>query len=629
MAELEALAEIKAATGGTSVAPGQYTWRYPLPENKVIRLGSDPGKADWVVPEDKMISRLHATLEWNGTTLTVMRRAVTPDFPKPPQNHIWFRNNAVEKCEVRPGEWFVIGQTRFALRGDQDAAPPAPVDATIVQQKVEYTRAELENLTFSDPVTILKAMEQIPNVLKMAVNEPSLFRQMLKVALTGLPKADAAAVVRIPPDSGPNDLRVAVVEQNVRGSQAAMAAEFVPSRKLVRQAFRERKSCLHIWSTNPEDIDPAAGTDHTLTLGAMFQSGATPWAVCTPFQDGSPFALYISGRARPDGGGPAKVESKSLTDYQKFGEILVGLIETTRRTLKVIRQNQLLQGAWPTSLRKYLDDPDKMEGMLKPRETNVTVLFCDLRNYSGYAEEHGSDLMAAQRDIQFALDTMSGGVTQKGGIVAGFRGDAVLGFWGWPDGADAQIEAAMAAALLIRERLTGSMFQKRCGLGVTHGRAIAGRLGAHDLGVVDLYGPVVNLAFRLEEMTKAFGVGIVLNDTVANKILERDPNGQLCRLRLLGLVRPRGMKVPLRAFELSPTSGNTWLTGEWYQSQLAQWNEAVEWFIAGEWGSARERLGDLFESDPVAQCLIRHMDKTRGKPPPDWDGAFLPTPPST
>ena len=55
------------------------------------------------------------------------------------------------------------------------------------------------------------------------------------------------------------------------------------------------------------------------------------------------------------------------------------------------------------------------------------------------------------------------------------------------------------------------MIGRKCGLGITHGRALVGRLGAHDLAVVDLYGPVVNLAFRLEEMTKAYGVGIVIS----------------------------------------------------------------------------------------------------------------------
>src|SRR5262249_34802414 len=123
-----------------------------------------------------------------------------------------------------------------------------------------------------------------------------------------------------------------------------------------------------------------------------------------------------------------------------------------------------------------------------------------------------------------------------------------------------------------------------------------------------LYGPVVNLAFRLEEMTKSLGVGIVINDTVAARLAASDPSGREFRTRLVGLVRPRGMKTPLRAYELSPTTGDTWLTSEWYQTQLSQWNEAVEWFISGDWSRARERLGDLFDRDPVAECILRHMD---------------------
>ncbi len=628
MAELEALAEIKTTTGGHLVPPGQYTWRYSLPENKLIRLGSDPSHSEWVVPEDRMISRFHATLEWDGSKLVVAKRPITPEYPNPPQNHIWFRNSPVaEQCEVRPGEWFVIGQTRFALRGDGEAAPPSPVDATVVQRQAEYTRAELEKLTFSDPATVLKAMEQIPNCLRMVTTEALLFRQILRVALAGLPKADAVGIVRALPDGPRGEPRLAVIEQNVRPSQAILSGEFIPSRKLVRQAYRDRKSCLRVWSSDPADIDPGAAADHTLTLGVMFQSGVTPWAVCTPFQDGSPFALYISGRVRSEGP-TAKIDSRLLTDYQKFAEILIGLVESTRRTLKVIRQNQLLQAAWPTALRRYLDDPDRLETMLRPREADVTVLFCDIRNFAGFAEEHGSDLTQAWREIQWALDTMSAAITEKGGIVAGFRGDAVLGFWGWPEGGETHLRQAAAAALLIRERLHGWMLQKRCGLGVTHGRAVAGRLGAHDLGVVDLYGPVVNLAFRLEEMTKAFGIGVVVSDVVANRLAEIDPNGLEWRTRLLGLVRPRGMKEPLRAYELSPTTGDSWLTSEWYVSHRCVWNDAVEQFIAGDWDAAREQFLERFEGDPVAECILRHMDRTRGKPPANWDGAYTPTPPS-
>jgi class 3 adenylate cyclase len=638
MADLEALTRIdpSAAGGGSGVvtAPGQYSWRYALPERKLLRLGSDPAYCDWVVPEDRMISRFHATLEWTGAALAVTRRGVIkPDFPNPPQNQIWFHNKPVETCSVRPGEWFVIGQTRFTLRGDADSDPDCPVDATIVQRQEERTRAELEHVPFTNPSLVLKAMEQLPQYLKVVSSEPALFRQMLKVALGALPKSDAAAIVRVPLDCPVGELKATVVEQNVRNPSAGAAGEFVPSRKLVRRAVcQQRKSCLHVWSTDPSNYSPTgSGSDHNLTLGVLHQQGATPWAICTPFQDGSQYALYVSGRLVGRSPVDTKPDQSHLTEYQKFIEILVGLLETTRRTLRLTRQVTAAKAAWPMGVRKFLDDPDKLDALLKPQEKDVTVLFCDLRGYSGFAEEQGGNLAAAWGDIQKALDTMSSAVTEKGGIVAGFRGDAVLGFWGWPDKQPDQIERAAEAALRIYDKLSGTMVQRRCGLGLTHGRALAGRLGAHDLAVVDLYGPVVNLAFRLEEMTKAYGVGIVVSDAVAKQLLAADPGCARWRLRGLGTVRPRGMKAPLTAYELAPTSAvaggyESWVMSDLYEQNLPSWNAVVELFVKGQWAEANERFGDVFADDPAAKCFLRCITRTKGVPPAGWDGAFTPRP---
>src|SRR5262249_22295931 len=155
-----------------------------------------------------------------------------------------------------------------------------------------------------------------------------------------------------------------------------------------------------------------------MTIGAMFQAGTTPWAACTPFQDASPFALYITGRVRAESLGGSKIDSRMLTDCQKFAEVLVGLMETTRRTLKLARQHAVLRDLLPTGVRKHLDDPDRFDAMIKPQEKEVTVLFCDLRNYSGFAEARGASLHEAWKEIaDTALEAMSGAVTDKGGIV--------------------------------------------------------------------------------------------------------------------------------------------------------------------------------------------------------------------
>jgi class 3 adenylate cyclase len=638
MPELEAITLIEPgseSTSARSTSPGEYTWRHPLPENKILRLGSSPVYSDWVV-EDPMISRLYAFLKWDGKELHVTKRGVLkPDFPKPPENPIYFQKKKVDYCAVKPGEWFVIGQTRFRVREETESDVESPVDATRIELKEERSRAELEQLSFENPSKLIKALEQLPVYLRVVVNEAGLFHQLLKVVLNALPAADAATIVRIPPDCPPDDPKVAVVTQHVRNSAVPSvpgeaSREFSPSRKLVRRAIREqRKSCLHVWSTDPGDFTHVAGQEQSKILGALHQQNATPWAICTPFQDGTQYAMYVGGKLMlPSSGSPKIKETAAfLTEYQKVVEILVGLLEAHRRTIRLKSQNEMIKVTWPMGIRKYLNDPEKLEALLQPQEKNVSVLFCDLRNYSAFAESQGENLTGAWREIQQALDTMSSVVTDLGGIVAGFRGDAVLGFWGWPETMPNQIEMTVNAALRIFPRLSGNMETRRCGLGLTHGKALVGRLGAHDLAVVDLYGPVVNLAFRLEEMTKAFGVGIVVSDEVALPLAKADPEGRQWRMRLLAKVKPRGMKKPLGAYELGV--GSSWLLGDSYQVLLPIWNETVDLFTNGHWETAYGTLHDLFHDDPAAQCLRRHMDRFDRRPPRDWDGSFTPKPPET
>jgi adenylate cyclase len=631
MPDLEAVTVIgrtgPVTTSGESVPPGEYSWRRELIPNRPVRLGRDSAECgEFAVPEDGMISRFHATLQWNGTELAVTRRGVLPDHPKPTQNQIYFRDEPSDQFSVRVGQSFVIGQTRFTLRDSAETTRAAPVDVKDLHGVRPRSRDELALADFSDRL-ILKALERLPMHLAAVADEAGLFKQLLRVLIAALPRADAAAVVRRPPECPIGELAVTEIERNVRDTAAARIGEFIPSRKLVKRAVcDELKSCLHVWGGAGADYTlPGSGVD-SMTIG-RFNPGTVPWAVCTPFQDGSQFALYLAGCAPL--GIDGQPEIAHLGDYQKFTEIVVGLMEATRRTLRLAQQLEVARLAWPANLRRLFDDPDRLEELLrKPAVAKVTVLFCDLRGYSRLAEEKGDDLPGAFAEVQRALDVMSSAVTEKGGVVAGFRGDAVLGFWGWPKGEPDQIERAAEAALRIFERLSGPVMERKCGLGLTHGTALAGRLGAHDLAVVDLYGPVVNLAFRLEEMTKAFKVGIVISDEVANHLRKVDASGSRFRTRALGTVVPRGVKNPLTAYELAsslPVRHSTWVSGPNYAANLARWNAALKLFTDGSWAEAHEALGDL-GNDPVAQYLMWYIEQPNKQKPANWAGTFTPKP---
>jgi class 3 adenylate cyclase len=634
MAELEAITEVQADPRKSGVQARQYGRRFPLPPGKPLHLGRDESKMDIAIPEDDQISRFQAILLWepqkNRLTITT-RPPQPPTYPGSPANQTLIFDEKQKKlvevtsgvCVIGRGESFWIGQTRFTLHSDAEIQPESPVDATIAPRQEERTRAQLEEIPFANPAAALRALEQLPATIRAVTTEQGLFRQVLRVVMDAMPRADAAAIVRIPPGTAPNDFKLTVVESNVRPySIHGRSGGFIPSRRLAHRAIVERRrSCLHCWS--PE---PSGGPGSELTIADAYIQGVTPWAVCTPFQDGSKYALYVAGQATGqwnllDKTAQDKIVS-DLTQYQKIAELLVGMIETTLRVSRLTQQNKVIRRAWPQSLWKYLDDPDELERMLAPREQEITTLFCDLRNYSLFASQHAMQLLQAQREISMALSTMSSAITDRDGVVAGFRGDAVLGFWGWPKPNERQIEMAARAAITIHRRLTEGTGGGRCGLGLTHGTAVAGRLGAHDLAVVDLYGPVVNLTFRLEAMTKAFGVPIIVSHEVATQIAQIDPEGQELITRPLGKVRAKGFPEPLWAYELYSAQ-----TPSIQDYQLVEWTAAVDQFTAGNWSEAYENLAAQFSADPAAQCLMRYMDKTRRRPPPQWDGSFVPPEP--
>jgi class 3 adenylate cyclase len=522
-----------------------------------------------------------------------------------------------------------------AAAGGGEAPPANPQTEPSPDQAQPLTLADLEGLPFTNPTAALKAMEQVPNVLRLATNEQTLFRQMLKVVLDALPRADSAGVVLIPPDVAPGgtDLRITTLDYHTRGIPK-IDERFEPRRKLVHTAVQQRMSCLHVLSvtvvreeesgrvyTVPDDYEQWL-EDNATPYTRPYQPNTTPWAICTPFQDGSKCALYLSGKLAGQKIAEDPRTKRDLTEYQKVAELLVGIIETGRKSLRLARQNALVRHAWPRSIRKFLDDPDHLEMLLKPRRIDVTVLICDLRGSSLFAEKGAGELVKAWHNVAGALDDMSQAVAVNEGMVTGIQGDVMMACWGWPEAQEGQIEKALKAAARIQQVFNEKTVHLRVGLVLAHGWVIAGRLGANDLAKVDVYGPLVNLATRLETVTKSFGVNVLVNEAVAAKVAEADPYGSRYRTRRLGRVRPQGMRNAFVVSELlladSPNANPGF---------LEQWERMIDLFTAGDWASAHEGIDSWFADDPAARCLLRLMDRTNRFPPANWDGSFTPDEP--
>src|SRR5262249_27090556 len=135
---------------------------------------------------------------------------------------------------------------------------------------------------------------------------------------------------------------------------------------------------------------------------------------------------------------------------------------------------------------------------------------------------------------------------------------AALGFWGWPLDTKDYAERASRTALMIARRFAQSARQPNsplagfhCGIGIATGLAIAGRLGTVDQYKVGVFGHIVNLAARLESLTKYFQVPILVDETTA-ELLGNPTNHHWVRCRRLARVRPAGMPTGLTVSELLP-----------------------------------------------------------------------------
>ena len=137
-------------------------------------------------------------------------------------------------------------------------------------------------------------------------------------------------------------------------------------------------------------------------------------------------------------------------------------------------------------------DPERYD---KPRSAELTILFADIRGFTGISESLSPE---ALRDyIDEYLTAMSAVIRERhGGTLDKYIGDAIMAFWGAPiDDAD-HARHAVRAALAI-------------GIGVNSGMLRVGDMGSRAPCLHGL-GDAVNVASRLEGRTKTYGVGILV-----------------------------------------------------------------------------------------------------------------------
>jgi adenylate cyclase len=262
------------------------------------------------------------------------------------------------------------------------------------------------------------------------------------------------------------------------------------------------------------------------------------------------WAIYVSGNLH-SGQTTDSLHDRAADDLQddvKFTELVGTTVANLRHSRRLQRRQAQMRHFFAPVVLEALADQE-LDNVLKPREANLSVLFCDLRGFSKASEESADDLLGLLARVSDALGVMTHHIMEGQGVVGDFHGDAAMGFWGWPlEQPDAAIRAVQAASK-IRDvfRAQGDTLGFRCGIGIASGRAVAGQIGTVDQVKVTAFGPVVNLASRLEGLTKTMGAEVILDQATRDAIA-----GSAFQTRSLGRVKPTGFKNQFEVSELIP-----------------------------------------------------------------------------
>ena len=255
-------------------------------------------------------------------------------------------------------------------------------------------------------------------------------------------------------------------------------------------------------------------------------------------------------------------------------------------------------------------------------ELNATVMFTDVRNFTSLAEK-----LTPTQSLQLLnefLTEISHIVEAHDGIVDKYIGDGVMAVFGVPVPRPDDTERSVRAALAIRDgiRALGERLAARglpnpeVGCGVNTSRVIAGNIGSPTRLNYTVLGDGVNLASRLEGLTKRYHVPIVAGSRTREQV-------QGVVWRELDKVRVRGRVNPERIYEPLGKEGTI---GDYELDQLEAWHAALENFRIRRWIMARatfEMLASQRGYGRLCEIYLGYIAELERHPPgPDWDAAF-------
>lgn len=266
----------------------------------------------------------------------------------------------------------------------------------------------------------------------------------------------------------------------------------------------------------------------------------------------------------------------------------------------------------PHVIDEIVRHPEKLS--LGGESKKMTILFSDIRGFTTISEALTPQELTTL--LNEYLTAMTDIIMAHGGVVDKYIGDAIMAFWGAPLGNPNQAtDAADATAEMIHKlaELNKSWTHPLdIGIGLNTGIVVVGNMGSHKRFNYTVMGDEVNLASRLESLTKYYRVKTIVSESTRT----------LCpdmKFRELDIVIVKGKKEPTRMYELVTDEPSPAL-----QQALTYFERGRVAYASGDWDIAITEFEQaiICNNDGPSALFIERCKKFALHPPKGWHGVY-------
>ncbi|MDZ4201612.1 MAG: CHASE2 domain-containing protein [Gallionella sp.] len=253
----------------------------------------------------------------------------------------------------------------------------------------------------------------------------------------------------------------------------------------------------------------------------------------------------------------------------------------------------------------------------------MTILFSDVRSFTTISE--GLDPKELTLLMNEFLTPLSRVVYKHRGTIDKYMGDCIMAFWGAPLPDEHHARNAILAGIEMQATLKTLQphFKKRgwpeihIGVGINSGRVSVGNMGSEVRVAYTVMGDEVNLASRLEGITKQYAVGIIVGENTKKTVTD-------FIYRELDHVRVKGKDKPVVIYEPIGLVGEV---SKELHDEIKLFHEVRRLYLRQDWDQAELQLMNLQRASPDTGLYGIYSERVayfrKNPPPTDWDGVFV------